>query len=89
MPSWPRREEMRERFLALGAPPERVQVGGNLKYDFEPRRRAEASPVRALLDALRPAKVWIAASTMPPAEQMDEDDAVIAALRAACAAYCC
>ena len=30
-------EEIRERFLALGAPPERVRVGGNFKYDFEAR----------------------------------------------------
>ena len=27
---------MRERFLAIGAPAEKVSVGGNLKYDFQP-----------------------------------------------------
>ncbi len=30
-------EGMRERFIRSGAPPENVEVGGNLKYDFEPR----------------------------------------------------
>ena len=30
-------EEIRGRFLALGAKPERVRVAGNFKYDFEPR----------------------------------------------------
>ena len=76
-------EEIRARFLALGAPPDRVQVGGNFKYDFEPRAAAPDSPVVQSLDRARPAKVWIAASTMPPAEpgDPDEDDVVIAAWR--------
>ncbi len=39
-------EEERQRFLYLGAPPERVRVTGNLKYDFDarpvkPLRRAD------------------------------------------------
>src|SRR5262249_39995174 len=67
----------------LGAPPDRVEVGGNFKYDFEPRAAAPDSPVVQSLDRARPAKVWIAASTMPPAEpgDPDEDDVVIAAWR--------
>ena len=71
-------EEMRRRFLALGA--ERVTVGGNLKYDFAPRAAEAGSPVVQLIDRARPAKVWIAASTMAD-ERVDEDDAVIAAWR--------
>jgi len=71
-------EEMRQRFLALGA--ERVTVGGNLKYDFAPRSAEAESPVVQLIERARPAKVWIAASTMAD-EGVDEDDAVIAAWR--------
>jgi 3-deoxy-D-manno-octulosonic-acid transferase len=71
-------EEMRQRFLALGA--ERVAVGGNLKYDFTARVADAGSPVVQLVERARPAKVWIAASTMAD-ERVDEDDAVIAAWR--------
>jgi len=64
---------MRDRFLALGTPPEKVTIGGNLKYDFKP---GDPSPaVASFLDRLQPAAIWIAASTMPP----DEDDIVIQA----------
>jgi len=67
--------EIRDRFFALGAPADKVALGGNLKYDFQP-----GSPppiVESFLDQLRPSAVWIAASTMPP----DEDDIVIEAFR--------
>ena len=76
-------EEMRLRFLAAGAPAETVRVAGNLKYDFQPREAPADSPVRALLAAVRPGAVWIAASTMPPAApgDVDEDDAVLVAFR--------
>ena len=78
---------MGERFLALGALPERTRTGGNFKYDFAARAAAAGSPVAALLERARPGKVWIAASTMPPAGprghpgDVDEDDAAIAAFR--------
>jgi tetraacyldisaccharide 4'-kinase len=74
-------EEIRERFVSLGARPDRIEVTGNFKYDFEPRAASAQSPVTQLLERLKPAHVWIAASTMPPAEpgDPDEDDAVIAA----------
>jgi 3-deoxy-D-manno-octulosonic-acid transferase len=80
-------DAMRERFLALGAIPERTRTGGNFKYDFEARPAAAGSPVPALLERARPGKVWIAASTMPPAGpsgrpgDVDEDDVVIAAFQ--------
>jgi tetraacyldisaccharide 4'-kinase len=76
-------DAIRDRFLALGAPPERVHTAGNFKYDFEARPAPPDSPVLALLARLKPAKVWIAASTMPPAspDDVDEDDAVLAAFR--------
>jgi tetraacyldisaccharide 4'-kinase len=76
-------ETMRRRFIELGAVPERVSIGGNVKYDFEPRPAAENSPVLALLDRLRARRVWIAASTMPPAcaGDVDEDAAVLDAFQ--------
>lgn len=77
-------ESMCERFLGLGAGPESVAMNGNLKYDFTAAPAPSDSPVRALIDRLRSAAVWIAASTMPPAAagDPDEDDAVIAAFQA-------
>jgi 3-deoxy-D-manno-octulosonic-acid transferase len=74
-------EELRARFVALGAAPDRVRTTGNFKYDFEARPAAPGSPVHALLREIQPGTVWMAASTMPPAEpgDPDEDDAVIAA----------
>ena len=76
-------EEIRRRFLALGAPPAKVRVSGNFKYDFEPRALPSGSPVQGLLDRVRPTGIWIAASTMPPAAagDVDEDDIAIAALQ--------
>ena len=76
-------EEIRGRFLALGAPPDKVRAAGNFKYDFEPRALPAGSPVRELLDRLQPDHVWIAASTMPPASagDVDEDDVAIAAFQ--------
>ena len=74
---------MRDRFLAIGAPAGRSRVGGNFKHDFEARPADAKSPVRALLDRVRPGRIWIAASTMPPSgpSDPDEDDVVIAAFR--------
>ncbi len=74
---------MRERYIATGAPAERVRVTGNLKYDFDAKAVTPSPEVERFLETLRPSAVWIAASTMPPAEpgDPDEDDAVIAAFR--------
>ena len=76
-------EDMRQRWIAIGAPPEKVRAAGNLKYDFQPREAAPESPVRRFLERLHPRAVWIAASTMPPATagDPDEDAAVIAAFQ--------
>jgi 3-deoxy-D-manno-octulosonic-acid transferase len=76
-------EEMRQRWIAIGASPEKVRTAGNLKYDFEPVVAPPESPVRRLLERLHPRAVWIAASTMPPASagDPDEDAAVIAAFQ--------
>jgi 3-deoxy-D-manno-octulosonic-acid transferase len=71
----------RERYIALGAPPECVIDSGNLKYDFQPRDAAIPAEISDFLELARPDSVWIAASTMPPAGvgDIDEDDAVIEA----------
>jgi tetraacyldisaccharide 4'-kinase len=71
----------RERYIALGAPPERVIDSGNLKYDFQPRDAEIPSEIEDFLELVQPASIWIAASTMPPAGvgDIDEDDSVIEA----------
>jgi 3-deoxy-D-manno-octulosonic-acid transferase len=80
---------IRERFLALGARPERVDVAGNLKYDFAAQPLRSDAEVAAYIGRLRPGKVWIAASTSAPASAADpdEDDAVISAFRAITATH--
>jgi tetraacyldisaccharide 4'-kinase len=80
---------MRGRFLALGAPAGRTCSAGNFKYDFQARPAAPGSPVMALIERLKPAKIWVAASTMPPAAagDVDEDGAVIVAFVELAARY--
>lgn len=72
-----------ERYLALGAPPERVVVAGNLKYDFRAQGLQPPPVVASFLERLQPEAVWIAASTMPAAKagDPDEDEAVIASFK--------
>lgn len=70
-------ERMRERLVGIGAPPEKVLVGGNLKYDARPRAAPPDSPVRRFIECLHPRAVWIAASTMPPAAAADPDEDAI------------
>lgn len=69
-------QQDRERYLLAGAPEARLQVAGNLKYDFTP------SASRIALD-LPGDPIWIAASTTAPVEpgDPDEDDVVIDAFK--------
>ena len=69
--------EDQRRYIASGAPADRVRIGGNLKYDFEVK--AGAAPDLVTQAFRRP--LWIAASTTGPMRDgdVDEDDAVIAA----------
>ena len=69
------------RYRKLGAV--HVVEAGNLKYDFDPAATRIAAPVTALLERAAPTHVWIAASTMPPAEpgDPDEDDVVLDAFQ--------
>lgn len=81
---WVQSPKDAERFIAAGAQRDRVQVAGNLKYDFEPPR-ALAEDLVAFMRRTQSSQTWVAASTMPPAVvsqsggDPDEDDAVIAA----------
>jgi tetraacyldisaccharide 4'-kinase len=76
-------ELSRARYVELGAPPGKVRVAGNLKYDFDPRRAPPSSAVEEFLRRVAPERVVIAASTMPPAGagDVDEDALVIEAFQ--------
>jgi len=53
----------RERWIAAGAAPDRVSVGGNLKYDFEPGSGELPREAAALLAKIAPAPLIVAGST--------------------------
>ncbi len=74
--------EDQRRFVAAGARLDQVQIAGNLKYDFTPAAGIAPS-IFQFLKKTKPEKVWIAASTMPPADasDVDEDDLVIKAFQ--------
>ncbi len=61
-----------ERYRELGA--ERVEAAGNLKYDFQAEATPIAAVVRELVERLHPSTVLIAASTMPPEREGDQDE---------------
>jgi 3-deoxy-D-manno-octulosonic-acid transferase len=69
------------RFVALGVPPDRVAVGGNLKFDRQPATECAAAgrALRATYAGSR--AMWVAGSTHP-----GEELAALAAHRALCAA---
>jgi tetraacyldisaccharide 4'-kinase len=77
---WVQSEQDVERYILAGAPRERVMAAGNLKYDFQPPKEI-APDLQEFFDLVKPASVWVAASTMPPAisGDPDEDDVVIEA----------
>lgn len=82
-------EISRGRYVELGAPAASVQLGGNLKYDFDPRRAKVPARVEDFIERIRPSEIWIAASTMPPAGpgDVDEDEVVIEAFQELAARY--
>jgi len=73
--------EDKRRFVVAGARLDQVKVAGNLKYDFTPPSEGVAPTIAGFLHRTAPAKIWIAASTMPPADStdVDEDDIVLRA----------
>jgi 3-deoxy-D-manno-octulosonic-acid transferase len=58
-----------ERFIAVGVPPERVRVGGNLKFDFALPADL-ASRAATLRGALGGRRAWVAGSTHEGEEAM-------------------
>jgi 3-deoxy-D-manno-octulosonic-acid transferase len=71
-------EEDARRFVSIGAPAERVRVGGNLKYDA--RTFAVVAPLRQFQDQLSEgARVLVAGSTLE-----DEEAALLRAWPAIC-----
>jgi 3-deoxy-D-manno-octulosonic-acid transferase len=76
-------DQDRRRYIEIGAPANIVEVLGNLKYDAAPVRSAAPQPILELIEKLRPATVWIAASTMAGADSddIDEDRAVLCAFQ--------
>jgi tetraacyldisaccharide 4'-kinase len=76
-------EPDRERYIRIGASPEKVSLLGNLKYDAAPPKNDPPQRIRELLAQLRPSTVWIAASTMPGVDSadVDEDQVVLQAFQ--------
>ncbi len=76
-------ERDRTRYIEIGAPADRVEYAGNLKFDFNPSGKEIAAEIRQFLADTKPGAIWIAASTMPPtaADDVDEDDIVISAFQ--------
>lgn len=72
------------RYRELGTPPEKLHIGRNLKYDFDPARIETSPEIAAWIRTLQPAHIVIAASTMPglDAQDADEDDLTLAAFEA-------
>jgi 3-deoxy-D-manno-octulosonic-acid transferase len=56
-------EQDRERMVAIGAQPDRVEVGGNLKYDFEVAGTVAPEAVRLFLSEIEAGPVIVAGST--------------------------
>lgn len=77
-------EQDAARYRQLGAPPEKLHLGLNLKYDFYPERIKTSPEIAAWIANLAPAHIIIAASTMPgfDACDADEDDLTLAAFQA-------
>ncbi len=73
-------DEMKVRFEAAGAPPARVETGGNLKYDWTPPPIAARSAALEFIKADRARPLWIAASTSDD-DHVAEEDLVINAQR--------
>jgi 3-deoxy-D-manno-octulosonic-acid transferase len=59
-----------ERARALGAPPARVRVTGNIKYDAPAASGASSAGMKALLGENADAPLWVAGSTMAGEEEL-------------------
>ncbi|MBM3754993.1 MAG: tetraacyldisaccharide 4'-kinase [Acidobacteria bacterium] len=70
-------EQDADRYLSAGAPREKLHLGRNLKYDFEPRANAVADDLRAWIERTNAADIVIAASTMPGIDATDFDEDIL------------
>ncbi len=59
-----------ERIREMGAPPERVEVTGNLKFDAAQTGRAPFSLARIITTGLRRRPLWVAGSTVTGEDQL-------------------
>jgi len=82
-------EAIRDRYIDIGAPADRVIVAGNLKYDATPVQAAPPSAIVDLIGRTQPDQVWIAASTMPPVDgtDLDESEVVLSTFQELAAKY--
>jgi 3-deoxy-D-manno-octulosonic-acid transferase len=74
-------EEIRQRFVEVGAREEIVETAGNLKYDFKPGLLGADSPVLQFIGNREAQRLWVAASTSAD-DRIEEEDFVLAAQRA-------
>lgn len=66
----------RQRLIDAGAPSEKVDVGGNLKFDFRAPQGEAPAEILALLDRARPSAIILAGST-----RETEEEQVLSAFR--------
>ena len=61
-----------DRFVAIGAHPDRTMFAGNLKYDFDPRQSADrlSADISDLIERCAPNLVFVAGSTREGEERM-------------------
>ena len=62
-------EQDATRFIAAGSPAGKVQVGGNIKYDFEPAAEKLPAELAEFFERVRPHPVIVAGSTRENEEQ--------------------
>ena len=62
-------EQDATRFIAAGAPARKVQVGGNIKYDFEPASDELPAALAEFFEQVQPSPVIVAGSTREDEEQ--------------------
>ncbi len=70
-------ETDRARYVEAGAPPDKVAIMGNLKYDAAPTQPSPPAAIQEFLTRTQGRPVWVAASIMPGADSFDVDESDI------------